>query len=89
MREIVKQGTVMNEEHEWEDPAQRQRLEAADRRRDDYPAREVGKGVEPEFAQEKPQEESGRGEGDGIGPGGRPREGNWVVAAEANRVAVP
>ena len=49
------------------DPAQRQRLEAADRRRDEYLAREVEKGVdrrvEPEVAQEKPQEEeSGRGE---------------------------
>ena len=49
------------------DPAQRQRLEAADRRRDEYLAREVEKGVdrgvEPEVAQEKPhEEESGRGE---------------------------
>ena len=49
------------------DPAQRQRLEAADRRRDEYLAREVergvDRGVEPEVVQEKPQEEeSGRGE---------------------------
>ena len=49
------------------DPSQRQRLVAADRRRDEYLAREmergVDRGVEPEVVQEKPQEEeSGRGE---------------------------
>ena len=40
-----------------DDPAQRQRLEAADRRRDKYLAREVERGVEPEVAQEKPPED--------------------------------
>ena len=48
-----------------DDPAQRQRLEAADRRRDEYLAREVQKGVEPDVAQETPPEEkkeSARGE---------------------------
>ena len=48
-----------------DDPAQRQRLEAADRRRDEYFAREVERGVAPEVAQEKPpeeQKESARGE---------------------------
>ena len=46
-----------------EDPAQRQRLEAADRR-DEYLAREVEKAVEPEVAQERPEgkKESARGE---------------------------
>ena len=44
------------------DPAQRQRLDVADRRRDKYLAREVEREVEPALAQEKPQEESGQGE---------------------------
>ena len=40
-----------------DDPAQRHRLEAADRRRDEELARELEKGVEPEVAQEKPPED--------------------------------
>ena len=50
-----------------EDPAQRQRLEAADRRRDENLEREVERGVEPEFAQEKPQEEKRPGRKDSGG----------------------
>ena len=48
-----------------DNPAQRQGLEAADRRRDKYLTRAVEKGEEPEVAQEKPpedQKESTRGE---------------------------
>ena len=48
-----------------DDPAQRQRLEAADRTRDEDLAREVEKAVEPDAAQEKPlddKKESARGE---------------------------
>ena len=48
-----------------DDLAQTQRREAANRRRDEYLAREVEKGVEPEVAQEKQPEEkkeSARGE---------------------------
>ena len=65
-----------------EDPAQRQRLEAADRRRDEYLAREVergvDKGVEPEVEQEKPQEERPRR----IDSGGS--EGDQDAAAKRN-----
>ena len=40
--------------------AQRQRLESANRRRDEYLAREVDRGVGPEVAQEKQSESTKR-----------------------------